>query len=247
MEKGKKLAILLSENPFKSLVDAIYEILIDEIVKFNYRPGEKIIEYKIAEEFGVSRSPVHSAIEMLIDQGFVIKTGNKSLAIAPFDYKDYRELMFFRSLIEPVAAGLACKRMTTDDFEILTKYGNALDSTSKAKDYESAYEYENIFHGFIIKCSQNRYLINSYSAIESSIKQSRAYITATEGIYPFFCQEHYLIVNCMKLRDEVLSEAIMRRHLSLLVPFHENNEQTDIDYESILKRQRELIDDMLRK
>ena len=49
----------------------VYRILKSSIIKGNFKPGEKLLESKIAEQLGVSRTPVREAIQKIAAEGFV--------------------------------------------------------------------------------------------------------------------------------------------------------------------------------
>ena len=82
----------LEKNPFCTLERAVYEILLDGIINFKITPGTKLIEYQLAERFGISRSPIREAILQLEEQGFVTKELYKTVVVEPFDVKEYNEL-----------------------------------------------------------------------------------------------------------------------------------------------------------
>ena len=62
---------LRNNNPFMTLNDIVYELLLHEIITFSIKPGSKIYESVIAQQIGVSRSPVKYALEKLSEMGYV--------------------------------------------------------------------------------------------------------------------------------------------------------------------------------
>ena len=89
MTNEQKLIRRLKMNPFSTLEKAIYEILLEAIVTFRYEPGTPLVEMHLAKEFGVSRTPIRQAIQMLESQGFVRKHENTRTLVAPHDAKEY--------------------------------------------------------------------------------------------------------------------------------------------------------------
>ena len=66
----------LKTNPFANLVDIIHTILLHDIVSYKYQDGDHIKEAVLAEEFGVSRTPIRAVIDRLVKQGFIVKEKN---------------------------------------------------------------------------------------------------------------------------------------------------------------------------
>lgn len=80
----RRLAEEMERNPFSTLIDAIYTIVLHDIISYKYVTGDHIKEATLAEEFGVSRSPIRTTINRLAEQGFVVK--EKNAAAKPKQY-----------------------------------------------------------------------------------------------------------------------------------------------------------------
>lgn len=73
---------MLAENPFLVLSDVIYQSLYNDIIQLKMPPDSRLNESKIAEELGISRSPVKSALSKLEKDGLVYKKSGKILAVS---------------------------------------------------------------------------------------------------------------------------------------------------------------------
>ncbi len=234
----------LNENPFRPLVDIVYEILLDEIINFNYLPGTKIVESKIAENLGISRTPVRDAIGILEKEGFIEKSG-KCAIVAPFDANDYFDLNNFRYVLEPLAAGYAAQRITDKELEKLFGYAQKVEYAYKSGEYKEMFKAENDFHEYIMICSKNKYLIEAYDNIHPQMKRYRVYITADASLYNFLCDEHYFIYNSIKLKNKEIAEAALRRHISLLTT--KSADEMYIDNRKIIKKKLEIMNSLTQK
>lgn len=238
----------LEKNPFCTLERAVYEILLDGIINFKIPPGAKLIEYQLAENFGISRSPIREAILQLEEQGFVSKELYKTVVVEPFDVTEYNELIEFRCLVEPAAAGKASLLMTDDDLKQLKEYADTIDEMCKTGDFNLLSEYENLFHEFIIQCCHNRYIISAYKNMQPYLTRSRAaYLYVNKDLTPQLCvEEHSLIYNSLLLKNRNLAESIVHQLLQmLLLPLDRNKAdfalKDDHPYESLLKREKSLL------
>ncbi len=214
----------LKKNPFYTLEKAVYDILLEQIITFRIAPGTKLVEYQLAEEFGISRSPIREAVIKLEEQGFVRKENNKKIVVDSLDTNEYNELIQFRCILEPAATALASQIITEDELKQVKEYADLLNDAYKNDNFGMTFEYENLFHEFIIQCSHNRYIINAYKRIQPYLTRSRAaYLYMNKNLGPEICaEEHYLIYNSLMLRNKDLTENVVRQLLEmLLIPTEE--------------------------
>jgi DNA-binding GntR family transcriptional regulator len=235
----------LNENPFKPLVDIVYEILLNEIINFNFLPETKIVETKIALSLGVSRTPVREAINLLEKEGFVQKLNGKCNIVAPFDANDYFDLNNFRFVLEPLAAGYAAMRITDEELNQLYKLTVKIESAYQSGEFKEFSKAENDFHEYIILCSKNKYLIEAYENIHPKMKRYRVYITADSSLYDFLGQEHHFIYNSIKLKNKEVAEAALKRHISLLTTKSEN--EMYIYNNKIIQKKLEVMNQLTQK
>ena len=90
----------------KSIRDQIYEAIQESIVNNSYKPGEELQIDRLAEEFGVSTTPIREALIRLESSGLVNLIPNKGARVTAFREEDIRDTWEIRKLLEPYAAGL---------------------------------------------------------------------------------------------------------------------------------------------
>jgi len=212
----KRLAAEIRENPFMPLSEAIYFILLQDIVSYKYLPGDKLKEAKLAKSFGVSRTPVRSALHMLISRRILDKKENGAAVVLAYTPQEWADLQEIRLRLEPHAASQAAVRMTDEEMACLEKEMGRLEEACRARDLEASYALEELFHELIIRGSHNTFLIAEYEALKLHIQRSRLQYTAKGGFYDLYIEEHSLILAAMQLRDPIMAHAAMKRHLVLL-------------------------------
>lgn len=225
----QRFAEEMKKNPFTTLIDAIYTIILHDIISYKYVTGDHIKEAILAEEFGVSRSPIRTTINRLAEQGFVVKEKNTVAVVKAFTPQERSDLIQVRRTLEPTAMAYAAQRMTDAEFQVLEATMKKLSAACLAGDMLSAFEYENKFHDHITLCSHNPFVIKQYDALRHYFYQSRMFFTANHGFYEFYLQEHELLVAVLKLRDKELARAAMIRHLSILSDSNRPYANTSID------------------
>lgn len=109
--------------------DYVYERLREAIVEQRYRPGERLVEQRVAAELAVSRTPVREALRRLEAEGLVTITTNRGAAVRDVDLDEVVDLYGLRARLEAYAAELAAERMDTDE---QTPLAAAVDAFSAA-------------------------------------------------------------------------------------------------------------------
>ena len=105
----EKLSRIQRENPFVRISDAVYDILEEAILSSQYDPGAKLKINTIAEQLGVSGTPVREAIDRLILRGLVVEQvvdgkKYKSYRVFDMDDQDIAQLFIARKAIDGIAA-----------------------------------------------------------------------------------------------------------------------------------------------
>lgn len=104
-----------------SMRDQIYEALRESIMKNNYMPGAMLPIDKLAEDFGVSATPVREALVRLEAEGLVTLVPNKGAMVTDIETKDIRNNWEMRLLLEPYAAAKSCLLIPENDLFALRK------------------------------------------------------------------------------------------------------------------------------
>jgi DNA-binding GntR family transcriptional regulator len=92
-----------------------YEQLRAAIVENRYRPGQRLIEQRIAAELGLSRTPVREALRILQAEGLVVSERNRGAIVRPLSPTEVVDLYGLRIRLESYAAELAAERITEQE------------------------------------------------------------------------------------------------------------------------------------
>lgn len=219
----QQLDVIRSKNPFMTLNDVVYEVLLQDIISFKLMPGSKIAESTIAEELGVSRSPVKNALEKLAENNY-IKIQNSRYYVSGFDRKEYDEICDFSQMIEPYAAGEAAINISEEQLNELYHMARRLQSLydeafHQGKNFVFAklLEQEIEFHYSVVKASGNSLITSLYNDMKYRLFRCRSYLlfSRPEGFYDTLDTDHVFICDILKFGDRDMAAAAMRRHLGI--------------------------------
>ncbi len=113
-QTGRKL-VPIKLDGYKPLRDVVFENLRDAIITQVLKPGERLMEIQLADEMGVSRTPVREAIRKLELEGLVVMVPRKGAYVAGVSMKDIHEVYEVRSALEMLAVTLAAERITDEE------------------------------------------------------------------------------------------------------------------------------------
>jgi len=208
------------QNPFLSLSEIVYDILLQEIVSFRLAPGSRVNESTVAEVLGVSRSPVKNALTKLLHNSYVVR--QPGYRVAAFSEKEYTDIAELSELIEPYAAGRAAIAMKGDDLDALYDVAEQLhricvENGNLQHRYIDIVDLEYQFHSRIVHLADHPLLEEFYEHIKYKLYRYRSYLNYDPpvGYFEVVGTEHLTICDILKMRDQGMAEAIMRRHLSL--------------------------------
>lgn len=105
---------MVEKIPRETLQEKVYESIKNSIVKNELMPGDVLSIDTLAEDFGVSPTPVREALAQLSTQGLVDNARNKKARVAPITEDDIHETYEVRKLLEPYATGLAAEQISDD-------------------------------------------------------------------------------------------------------------------------------------
>ena len=134
------------------------EKLLTEIMNGSLSPGERIIEGRWAQHFGVAQGTIREAINLLERDGFVTKEGGRSARVTNLTEKDVVQLYQMRSAVEGLAANLAAQ--TQPDFSNLQSIVEGMRRAAKATSAPNMLDWDLKFHLELCNLSGNRHLVD---------------------------------------------------------------------------------------
>lgn len=102
-----------------SLKDGVLRLLRNAILSGDLKPGQRLMQTALAEQFGVSRGPVREALAALEAEALVISSPNRSPRVANIKAEDFEELVEVRWLLETFAIKKALNKIREEDLEFL--------------------------------------------------------------------------------------------------------------------------------
>jgi DNA-binding GntR family transcriptional regulator len=216
----------------QSLVENIYKSILSDIQGGVLKPGSKISESSVCTELMVSRTPVREALIRLAAEGKVIKIPNRGFFVCDTANNYRHEVSQVIGALDALAAGLACKRMGTEDLlrmqELIAKMDIAI-QFHNAGDYT---QFQEEFHYVYISKCGNSVLINMIKSMFMS-PVPKTYVGRDNRLFSLcsICnKEHREILELMKAgKTKELSDTINKHWTVFLMEDGESPENISSD------------------
>lgn len=185
----------------KSLTSTIFEKIREDILIGKYVTGEKIVEAKLAEEFGVSRTPVREALKQLELDGLVDNIPNRGVMVKGISKQDIDDIFTIRVAIEGIAVKWAIERMDDSDLEKLKEIFELMEFYTFKKDLDKIAELNTKFHEVIYNATKSRYLEHVLKDFQFFMKTTRYKSLRSPGRMESALDEHREVLSAFKDKD----------------------------------------------
>jgi len=207
-----KMDELFKIKDYDLLSTKVYRILKSRIIKGNLKPGERLLESKIAEQLGVSRTPVREALQKIAAEGFVKMEPNLGIVVHEFSLKDLKEVLQIRRVLERLAASAAAEKINQEEINQLEKNIEETNICVIKNDVVTYIEFNAKFHNLICQFSRNERLIKICSQLVGPEHRFQIKALTIPGRLKYSLEEHQKIVEALKRRDAEQAGRLSQKH-----------------------------------
>lgn len=209
----KKMSSLQQED-FLPLRDEVFNTLRERILKGTLKPGERLMEIHLADQLGVSRTPIREAIRMLELEGLVKMVPRKGAQVAKISREDLQDVLEVRKALDTLAVKLACERITEEEIIKLKEAEDEFERILKTGDTTQIAEADVAFHDVIQLASKNKRLKNMISNLAERIYRYRfEYIKQQSDEGKTLAAEHREIIKYVEEGNETEAIKAIETHI----------------------------------
>lgn len=205
--------ISLNNDDFLPLRDVVFNTLRNAILKGELEPGEKLMEKKLAEKLGVSRTPIREAIRKLELEGLVVMTPRKSAEVARITKEDLTDVLEVRRVLESLAIDLACRNITNEILAELEDNLVRFKAAVKKNDITEIATTDVEFHETIYKSTGNKRLIQILNNLREQMYRYRLEYIKDKQTRDNLVIEHRGIIDALKERDKEKGRKAILNHI----------------------------------
>lgn len=192
-----------------------YEYLKEKVLSGSFTPGERLTEEHLAEELGVSRTPIREALHKLELEGLVKPLETRGFCVSLDSVEEMEEIFEIRAILEGYALRSVCQDISAKEIERLNQFVDRAEEALKDQKREEVFRYNTDFHDMIhsLLSHKNR-LVNLMVDMRKYVlryrKNTLDYLDGAQRSI----DGHKKLILALKLKDPVLCEQMMREHVS---------------------------------
>ena len=199
-------------KPRQNLTIAAYERIMEMMIHYDIVPGQRLVFVDLAEQLGVSRTPVNNALSILAKEGYLDFVPNQGYTVHRLTRREAEQLYEIREIMEIGTIGKAIRRITPEAIAQLRNrklaYEHAITRTVQRK----LFVLDTDFHATVIEMTGNPYLADHYRDICKRIfLRFRVEALSIDRIHDIV-KEHDQLFEAVCIRDVDLTRELLRMH-----------------------------------
>ncbi len=196
-----------------ALYQEVAERLRQRIFAHELTPGTWIDEQKLAEQYGISRTPLREALKVLASEGMVDLKPRRGCYVTEISRQDLDDLFPLIALLEGRCAADAVKRAKPAEINELKVIHERLEAAARDGRMDAFFEANQEFHRRIQELANNRWLLSVIQDLRKVLKLSRMHSLSLEGRLQQSLDEHRGILAAIEAGDAAKAEKLMHDHL----------------------------------
>ena len=196
-----------------ALYQEVAERLRQRIFAHELTPGDWIDEQKLAEQYGISRTPLREALKVLAAEGLVDLKPRRGCYVTEISRQDIDDIFPLMAMLEGRCAFIAVQLAKPEDIRDLKAIHEKLELAAKESRIDAFFEANQEFHRRIQELTNNRWLLSVIQDLRKVLKLSRLHSLSLEGRLQQSLEEHRIIMAAFEAGDAGKAEKSMHDHL----------------------------------
>ncbi|NMM05326.1 GntR family transcriptional regulator [Polaromonas sp.] len=194
----------------RALYVEVAELLRERIFSRELAPGSWIDELKLAEEYGISRTPLREALKVLATEGLVTMKVRRGAYVTEVSERDLTDVYHLLALLESDAAGVVATQASESQLHELQDLHRELEKATGNR--ERFFEINEAFHTRLLEIANNRWRDQMVADLRKVMKLNRHNSLLKSGRIEESLAEHRAIMAALSARDAEATALRMREH-----------------------------------
>lgn len=208
--RKKMLSVRSAEG--KSYYEVVHRALREAIIRGILPIGKTLVTVSLAQEMGVSRTPVRDALSRLEALGLVRRDG-RSYAVIGLTPEDVDQIAFVRRLLESTAAELAATRISGSEIAFLQSLATGMYQAVEGGDPGTYRSLHRSFHAQIVSCARNVYLARTLDSIMDFVDLVWEATIPTQQQHVLGEAQHRQIIDALRAHDARAASQAVAGHI----------------------------------
>ena len=177
-------------------------------------PGTVLSQVQLAQEIGVSRTPLREALRMLQEEGLVLAEYNHRVRVADIDIGELEYFYASRIMLESLAISLTVPLLTQEDFDKLASSLNQMHIASERRDMQSWDEGNRLFHAVLSSYTEGQLRETIKRSVDASERYRRIKLQNLARSWEVAEVEHMAIFEACREGNRDVAVELLARHLA---------------------------------
>lgn len=198
------------------LRERVFHEIHEKILNGVYRDSVELREIALAEELGVSRTPVREALRQLELEGLVKIVPNKGAVVTAITKKDVKDIYIIRSMLEGLCARWATENITEeqlDEMEEILLLSEFYINKKKKEPTSQVVELDGKFHEVLYEASDSRIMKHLLSDFHKYVRLARRTSVENPERAEKSIEEHRALLEAIKAKDADKAEELANKHM----------------------------------
>lgn len=210
------MALSAPETEKKSKKKIAYDYIKELILNGELKPGEAIVERKLCENLGVSRTSIRAALADLDGEGLVEVVEGRSVSVAKICFSDMMEIYEMREALECMSIALLTDRITEEELEDLKQ----MTAQMQNKTGGEFMDLDMHLHLAMARYSKNKRLAQAIQSLYSPIRLMASTAKNDPGLRASAYREHQEILKAIEEKQPDDAVAAVRKHVRSVREYH---------------------------
>jgi DNA-binding GntR family transcriptional regulator len=195
----------------------VYAAIRDAIVRGELEPGARLSENELAEQLGVSRTPIREAVGRLRDDRLVDVVPQLGTFVSRISTQAVSDAQFIREALECAAVRGAAERASDDDIALLEQTLRSQERASESGDVDAWYLLDDTYHRALCDLSGHPTVWDVSERAKSHLNRLRRLSLGMPDYMPEMVAEHRAVVDAVARHDVDGAEEALRHHLRMVL------------------------------
>ncbi|MDH5206418.1 MAG: GntR family transcriptional regulator [Hylemonella sp.] len=200
----------------RALYEKVAERLRQRIIERELAPGSWIDEMKIAEDYGISRTPLREALKVLAAEGLVTMKVRRGAYVTEVSDQDMAEIYHLLGLLESDAAADVAAHASAEQLQSLQALHDELEAAAQASDGQPNrllfFDINDRFHGRLLEIAGNRWRTQMVTDLRKVMKLNRHHSLLKSGRIAQSLDEHRIVMSALLAHDRASASQAMLSH-----------------------------------
>lgn len=198
---------------YSPIREEVFAMLRQAILSGKLQPGDRLVERELAEQLGVSRTPVREALRKLELEHLVTHIPRKGVVVSEISKKDVVEIFDIRASLEGLASSLVAEKAIVEDVQKLYDMVQDMEEAATAQDVDKLNELHDEFHKELFAIAESPRLVQMINTMSDYINRFTKAGYSIPGRSSAAMQEHKDLLSAIEAKDADSARTIAEEHI----------------------------------